>query len=94
MKKPGKVTGLTVKSISAKKVKLTWKKKSSDGYEIYMKTNNGKYKKIKTIKSAKTTSYTVKKLKKGKKYTFKVRAYRLDGSKKVYGKFSAAKKIS
>ena len=29
-----------------------------------------------------------------KKYTFKVRAYRLDGSKKVYGKFSAAKKIS
>ena len=94
VKKPGKVTGLTVKSITAKKAKLTWKKKSSDGYEIYMKTGNGKYKKIKTIKSAKTTSYTVKNLKKGKKYTFKVRAYRLDGTKKVYGKFSAAKKIS
>lgn len=92
VKKPGKVTGLNVKKSSATKIKLTWKKKSSDGYEIYMKTGNGKYKKIKTIKNAKTTTYTVKKLKRGKKYTFKVRAYRLDGTGKVYGKFSAAKK--
>lgn len=94
VKKPGKVTKLTAKRVSAKKVKLTWNKKSSDGYEIYMKTGSGKYKKIKTIKNAKTTSYTVKKLKKGKKYTFKVRAYRLDGKKKIYGKFSATRKIS
>lgn len=92
--KPGKVTGLSVKSTSSTKAKLTWKKKSSDGYEIYMKTGNGKYKKIKTITSKKTTSYTVKNLKKGKKYTFKIRAYRLDGTKKIYGKFSTAKKIS
>lgn len=94
VKKPGKVTGLAIKRLSAKKAKLTWKKKSSDGYELYMKTGNGKYKKIKTIKNAKTTSYTIKKLKKGKKYTFKVRAYRLEGTKKVYGKFSVARKIS
>lgn len=93
VKKPGKVIGLSVKKTTSTKARISWKEISADGYEIYMKTGNGKYKKLKTIQNAKTTTYTVKKLKKGKKYTFKVRAYRLDGKKKIYGKFSISKAV-
>lgn len=93
VKKPAKVKSLRTKKLSASKVKLTWKKANADGYEIYMKTGSGKYKKVKTIKKAATTTYTVKKLKKNKKYSFKVRAYNKSGSEKKYGKYSAVKSI-
>lgn len=63
------------------KVKLTWKKVSNAvGYEIYQ--NNAK------IADVKTSSYTKTKLTTGKKYTYKVRAYKLDGTKKVYSGYS------
>lgn len=93
VKKPAKVTGLKVKKASATKIKVTWKKKDADGYVVYMKTGNGKYKKVKTINKETTTSYTTKKLKKGKKYSFKVRAYNKSGNTKKYGKYSAVKSI-
>ena len=53
-----------------------------------MKTGSGKAELIGTVKGSKT-SFTKKKLKAGKKYTFTVRAYRtVDGSKiySAYGK--------
>ena len=53
----------------------------------------GKSKKTKTVKSAKKTSLTIKKLKKGKTYYVRIRSYALDGNKKVYGAWSAKKKI-
>ena len=65
--------------------------KSCQKYEIYRKTGSGSYKKIKTITSGKTTSYTNKKLSANKKYTYKIRAYIKSGSKKIYGSFSAVK---
>ena len=46
---------------------------------------------MKTIKSGKTVKFVNKKLKKGKKYYFKVRAYRTVSGKKVYGSYSAVK---
>ena len=76
------------------KVKLTWKKVTgAEGYEIYMKTGkNGKYKKVKSL-SGKVT-YTVSKLKIGKKYYFKVRTYRKAGKTKVYSDWSNVKNLT
>ncbi len=88
---PNKPSGVKAKAYSGKKIKVTWKKTSNaSGYEIYRATSkNGKYKKVKTITKAKTVSYVNKSLKKGKKYYYKVRAYRKIKGKKVYGSYSS-----
>lgn len=101
--KPGKTCLKSVKQVTKKKngkkfykkeVKLTWKKvKNADGYVIYMKTGSRKYKAVKTITKEKTTSYIKRKLKKGKTYYFKVRAYKKVGGEKLYGSYSAVKKV-
>jgi minor extracellular protease Epr len=91
--KPKKVTIKKVKA-GKKKATVTWQKVTgASGYEVWMKTGSGAFKKVKSL-SAKKTSLTVKKLKAGKKYTFKVRAYKkgADG-KKVYGAYSKKKTI-
>ena len=77
----------------SKAVKVKWSRvKGASGYQVYMATKkNGKYKNVKNIKSAKTTVYTKTKLKKGKKYYFKVRAYKTVGKNKIKGKWSAVK---
>ncbi|MBE5880994.1 MAG: hypothetical protein E7289_01595 [Lachnospiraceae bacterium] len=87
---PKKVSGAKAKAYSGKKIKITWKKTSNaSGYVVYRATSkNGTYKKVKTITSKKTVSYTNKSLKKGKKYYYKVRAYRTIKGKKVYGPYS------
>jgi hypothetical protein len=91
-KKPAKVVIKSLKK-SKKKVTLKWKKISdAKGYQIYMKKGKGKFKRIKTIKNPKKIKL-IKKLKKGVQYTFKVRAYKLNGKKKVFGTFSKVKKI-
>ena len=85
--RPAKVKSLKVASQSYNSLKVSWKKvKTAKGYQIYRATKkNGKYKKVKTIKKAKTVSWTNKKLTTGKRYYYKVRAIR--GSRK--GSFSA-----
>ena len=92
--KPAKVTKLTVTS-KKKKVTLKWKKNSkATGYEIYRATKkNGKYKKIKTIKKASAVTFTDSKVKKGKTYYYKVRAYKTVKGNKANGKFSAVRKV-
>jgi hypothetical protein len=82
---------LTVKK-SGKTMRLSWKKvKGADGYEVFMKTGSGKYKRI-AVKG-KTVTSLKKKGAAGKKYTFRVRAYKKNGTTKVYGSYSAAKTI-
>lgn len=89
-----KVTGTKVKRSGKKGAVVTWKKvKNASGYEIYMKNGNGPYKKIKNIKGGSKIRYIKKGLKKGKKYTFKVRAYKKEGNKKITGPFGAGKSI-
>ena len=90
--KPSKVTLSSLSDVSTSSVKIKWKKVSrADGYVIYQKKADGKYEKIKTITSGKTTSYTKKSLSSGTKYTYKIRAYVKSGSDKVYGEYSSTK---
>ena len=79
------------KACSGKKIKVSWKKVSAaSGYEVYRATKQkGKYKKVATLTSKSKVSFTDTSLKKGKKYYYKVRAYRLIKGKKVYGPYSA-----
>ena len=92
--RPAKVTKLTVSS-KKKKAFLKWKKNSkATGYEIYRATKkNGKYKKIRTIKKAAAATFTDSKVKKGKTYYYKVRAYKTVKGNKANGKFSAVRKV-
>ena len=46
-----------------------------------------------TIKKGKTVTYKNKKLKKGKKYYYKVRAYKTVNKKTGYGAFSATRAV-
>lgn len=85
LKKPARV--------SWKKAKVKWAKvPGAKGYQAVY-ADNPKFKKAKKKTTAKT-SLTLKKLKKGKAYYVKVRAYALDPrGNKIYGKFSKKKKI-
>lgn len=93
--KPGKATLLALKNLKGRKVQLRWKKvKKADGYELFRsEKKKGKYKKIATIKKGSTVKYLNKKLKKGRTYYFKMKAYRKAGGRKIYGNWSAVKKI-
>ncbi len=66
--------------------------KSASGYEIYKATKkNGTYEKALTTKN---TSVIISKLKTGKKYYIKVRAYKLVDGTKVFGSFSNIKSVT
>ena len=74
------------------KFKVTWKKTAGVvGYQVQYSLN----KKMKAAKkkNCKTVGVTIKKLKKKKTYYIRVRAYKMNGKKKVYGKWSTVKKV-
>ena len=80
-----KVKGLKAKT-AKKKITVSWKSLGKGyKYEVYtsLKMNKG-FKKT----AASGNKVTVKKLKKGKKYYVKVRAYKTVGGKKVYTTYS------
>ena len=92
-KKPAKVAKLKAISKKKKKAVVSWKKNKTNtkGYEVFRSLKKKKgFKKVKTLKG---TKFTNKKLKSNKVYYYKVRAYNLDGKKKVYGNYSAVKKV-
>lgn len=92
---PAAPTLKSVKSTKTRTAVLTWKKnKKATGYEIYMSTKKASgYKKITTVKNWKKITYTKKKLKKDKKYYFKVRAYKTVEGKKYYSAYSKVKAV-
>ena len=87
-----KVKGLKAKS---KKLKFTvsWKKtKEAGGYQVQYKLKSAK--KFSTLKaSVSKTKAASKKLKKGKKYIFRVRTWKKVAGKKVYGKWTKTKAV-
>lgn len=90
-----KVKGVSVKIVKkTKKAKISWKKvNGAAGYKVIYATDKKFKKGVKKITTKKTKCVS-KKLKKGKKYFVKVRAYKKDKTGKiVYGKYSAVKKV-
>lgn len=87
-------TKVATKKASATKRKLTvkWKKvKGATHYQIKYRVKGAKKWKSKTVAGSKS-SLTIKKLKKGKKYQYKVRSVqKLKGYKTYYGKYSKTK---
>ena len=80
-----------------KKLKIKWKKvkKNTMGYRIQYSTDPNFRRNVKTRKIAgyKKTGATLKKLRTGKRYYVKVRAYANGKSGKIYGAWSKVKKI-
>lgn len=76
-----------------KSLKVTWKKvKNINGYQLqYSMSKKFKNAKTITIKKAKTTSKTIKKLKSKKRYYVRIRTYKVVNGKKYYSKWSKTK---
>ena len=92
VKAPSKVKLTSAKNGKGKKLTVKWKKVTgAKGYQLQYALNK-KFKKKKSIQTKKT-KYTIKKLKKKKTYYIRVRAYKMNGKKKVYGKWSTVKKV-
>ena len=83
---------VSVKSVSKKGVKITWNKvRTAKGYQI-------KYSTKKNMTDAKTVtsgalSKKITKLKSGKRYYFKVRAYKSADGSRIYGGWSSVKSV-
>ena len=92
VKAPSKVKLTSAKNGKGKKLIVKWKKVTgAKGYQLQYAMNK-KFKKKKSVQTKKT-KYTIKKLKKKKTYYIRVRAYKMNGKKKVYGKWSKVKKV-
>ncbi|MBQ3136387.1 MAG: fibronectin type III domain-containing protein [Clostridia bacterium] len=90
---------VSLSKVTAGKNQLTanWKTVSgATGYEVYYSTSKDFTKKTTknvTVKSSKTKKLTVKKLKKGKKYFVRVRAYKTVSGKNIYSSWSKVKNV-
>ena len=87
-----KVNLRMLKNKKGRKLVVRWNTvKGAKGYQLQYALSK-KFKKKKSIQTKKT-KYIIKKLKKKKTYYIRVRAYKMNGKKKVYGKWSKVKKI-
>ncbi|MDR0518705.1 MAG: fibronectin type III domain-containing protein [Clostridiales Family XIII bacterium] len=86
---------VSIKSLTAGKKKLTVKwakaKDAVQGYQIAYKQAGAKKFKTITVTGAKKVSKAIAKLKAGKKYSVKIRAYATADGKKIYSAYSKAK---
>lgn len=93
---PQALAAVKIAKVTAKKKSavVKWKKTAgANGYQLaYGLKKNFKGAKKVTVKVSKTT-YTIKKLKKGKVYYIRIRAYKTSSGKKQYGKWSGTKKV-
>ncbi len=91
---PEKAKLTSVKKNGKNKVKVTWKKVAkADGYEVSMRTGKGSYKVVQKFSKGKVTNFTKSGLKRGKSYSFRVRAYKKLGNRQVFGSYSNVKSI-
>ena len=102
LKKIPKGTKVQVIKKNAKKDKnYTWHKVKYNGKTGYVASKylsdiyaQGRYSKIKTVTSNKTTKYTKTKLTKNKRYTFKMRSYKKAEGKTYYSSYSKVKWVT
>lgn len=93
---PDKAVLSAAKKASTTSLKVTWKKASvASGYQVMIATNSKFSKNVEkyTVKGRTAVSKTIKELKKGKTYYVKVRAYKTVNGTKIYGEYSASKKV-
>ena len=91
---PKAPTSLTAAAKSYNSAEIKWaKSEAAEGYTVYRSEAGKAYKAVKTT-GASVLKYTDKGLKTGTKYTYKVRAFKNDGSKKVYSTDSAVKSVT
>ncbi|MBR6585075.1 MAG: fibronectin type III domain-containing protein, partial [Firmicutes bacterium] len=93
---PDKAVISAAKKSASTSMKVTWKKATvGSGYQVTIATDSGFTKNVKkyTVSGRSSTSKTIKELKKGKTYYVKVRAYKTVNGTKIYGSYSAAKKV-
>ena len=93
--KPGKVALSRLRTGSSHYITASWKKKTGTGYQVKLATNSKFTSGVKTYKvtSYKTLSRKMTKLRKGRIYYVKVRAYKTYGGRTVYGSYSSCKKL-
>lgn len=88
---PSKPQKVKAKNNKKKTATVTWSKVSgAKGYQIQYAYSAPFSKKTKTVS---VNKFVAKKLKKKKTYSFRVRAYKMNGKKKVYGKWSKVVRI-
>lgn len=86
---PSTPKATSVKKGKARCLKVYWKKVSGvRGYEVQMSTSKKSGYKTMKVVNAKTSAYTVSKLKKNKGYYFRIRSFKVIGGKKVYSSWS------
>ena len=92
-----KTTLKSAKNSKGKKLVVKWGKNTAgNGYQIQYSTSKkfAKGNKTKTISKNKTTSYTIKKLKKKKTYYVRIRTYKKVSEKTYYSGWSSVKKAT
>lgn len=83
---PANVTGLKVSKTTSSSITLSWKE--DENYSVqYYQIYDVKKKKILATVDYYDTSYTIKKLKAGTAYSYKVRSYSKENGKKYYGEW-------
>lgn len=88
---PSKPQKVKVKNNKKKTATVTWSKVSgAKGYRVQYAYSAPFSKKTKTVS---TNKFVAKKLKKKKTYSFRVRAYKMNGKKKLYGKWSKVVRV-
>lgn len=91
--KPKKLTGLKVKSQKTDSIKLNWSKQTGvTGYKLY--SYNYSKNKWEYIGKTKDTLYTIKKLKAGTIYKFRVRAYKNVDGTQYFGSYASSVKTA
>lgn len=82
--KSEKIASCKVTGYNSSKIRLGWTLlDGADGYQVYVLENSA-WKLIKTIKDPDCSSYIISGLESGTKYTFNIRAYKLDENGKAY----------
>ena len=86
---PKQVTGFKVKSQTTSTITMSWSKVTgASGYKIYSYNySKGQWEYVGKTTS---TSYTVKKLKAGTTYKYRVRAYKTDDNTQYFGTYSSS----
>ncbi|MBQ8791284.1 MAG: leucine-rich repeat protein [Ruminiclostridium sp.] len=84
-----KVAGLKLGGRASDALRLNWTKNdTADGY-IIEQYKDGKWVRIKKITSNATTTYRVTGLTAGTAYKFRMRAYKMDGTKALYSEYTS-----